>query len=420
MTITGEQALARVRAVLGRDPQDRYEAAIALESSGLTGARALELGRRAIRLASGPERVPPPPPPDRHRPRWNNPTSVGLLLVALVWASMITAGGNDQRPYGVLLGLPLGLTLVGYLDRRYMAGENGPTHLRSDAGAVAILIIVPCLVLLAISPRGPIAVGVVLMLISSTIATRLGLALPVIAILLAAFVGSRLGLPSNTMAVVALGAVVVVIIADLARLPRMSAPPARLQFALTRGLAGFGVGLFSVPVLAHAATSTVVLVVPSAVGGALAGSFLHRTWVVLPDLLEALPVGRHPDRAVGSVYARLVVTGFLAAVVTTAALSVVVLALVPTGDRARATAVLIAMAAVTLVGFSGSVLQAMGAESAVAAGLVVCGCLAIGATALGSPLAPLGLVLLVVVHLAWLPLLVHVLKDPERALAARL
>lgn len=424
MNIGGDQALARVRAGLGRDPQDPLEAAIALESGGgIIGHRALDLGQQATRVARDQARPPASHRPVREQATWTAPAAVGLVLVSLVWGGMLVSGAHDQDMTGILLGLPVGLGLVGYLDRRFIAGEDGPRRTRANVGEVLLTILAPCVAVSVVQPGGLVGVGVILILACTAFAARFRVAGAVIATVVAGYAASAAGVRPEVAASVSLVVAIAIVVAEIVRLPPLPIPPARLSLAVPRALAGFGLGLLTVPVveLTEALTSTppMVVILPSTIGGAVGASVLDRMWYVVGDALDGAHTGPQPDRLIGRVYVRLVVTGTIVTLVTTALLSAAVYAAVPVAQEPRVAAVLVAMAAIAVAGFSAAVLQGAVGEMPPMIGLTVAGSVAVAGTMVTDRVA-LSVVLAVVwVHVVWFPILLHIFRDPERVLATR-
>jgi hypothetical protein len=424
VNIEGDQALARVRAGLGRDPQDTLEAAIALESGGgIIGNRALDLGRRATHVARHQHRPPPGRPVDRDRTTWTAPATVGLVLVSLMWGGMLVSGASDLDPTAVLVGLPVGLGLVGYLDRRFTAGDEGPRRTRANVLEVCLSIAVPCLAVGLLHPGGVVAVGVILILVCTAFAARFGVAAPVIVVIVAGYAADLAGARPEVAAVASLGIATAIVVAEVVRLPPLPLPPARLTLAVPRALAGFGLGLLTVPVVdlttGLVGTRPLLVILPSTIGGAIAAGLLERMWFVIGDALDAAHAGRRPDRTVGRVYVRLVLVGAVVALGTTAALSVAVWALVPEVHDPDAAIVLGAMAAIALAGYSATVLQGVGAEVDTMVGLMASGVTATAGTLVTGHIAASVVVAVAAVHLGWLPTLIVVFRDPERVLATR-
>ncbi|MBX3314173.1 MAG: hypothetical protein KF906_07615 [Actinobacteria bacterium] len=424
MRINGHQALALVRADLGRDPQDPLEATISLESTGgIVGPTAVDLGRRAAKVARQ-DGAPLARRQDvRDRLPWNAPAAVGLVFISLLWAHLLIIGGSDLDPSGVLVGLPVGLTLVGYLDRRFVAGDDGPRRLRARLGEVGVTIAVVCLVV-GFGPGGQIAVGVILVQVCTTFAARVNVAAPVITVIGVGYAFGTLGDRPMVAAFVSLAVALVIVIFRVLRVPPLMVPPNRFASAVPRAVAGLGLGLLTVPVIqltTRMGTSPpLIVILPATVAGALAAGFLERMWLVVADLLDQLPVGRRPDRQVGRVYARLVIGGALAGGLATVLLSWAVYANAAPIQGRRGVEALVVMGAIASVSYWAMVLQGVGGERPAAIGLLAAGSLAV----LGSNLAdrPATAVVLAVVllHVAWLPLLLLILRDPERVLAAKL
>lgn len=424
MRISGDQALALVRADLGRDPQDPLEAAISLESTGgIIGSTAMDLGRRASEVARQEGEPLPRRKDGRDRVPSNAPAAVALVFVSLLWAHLLIISGSGLDPSGVLVGLPVGLTLVGYLDRRFVAGDDGPRRLRARLGEVGATTALVCVVV-GLGPGGVIGVGVILVQVCTTFAARVGVAVPVIVIIGVGYGYGTVGGHPAEAAAVSLALALVVVFVRVLRVPPLMVPPNRISLAVPRAIAGLGLGLLTVPVIDLTTTMgsapPLVVILPATVAGALAAAFLERMWVVVADLLEHTPAGRRPDRQVGRVYVQLVSGGAFVGATATVALSWAVHANTSQLQTTEGLEALVAMGAIASVSYSAMVLQGIGGDRPVAIGLLACGLVALlGAQVADRPATAI-LLAVVLLHLAWLPLLLLTFRDPERVLAAKL
>lgn len=423
MRINAEQALARVRAILGRDPRDPLEAATALESAGIVGARALELGREAVLVARAEATAAPAPARESTRSPWTAPAAVGLLLVSLLWADMMMSGPGRREEAGVLIGLPIGLALVGYLDRRFVAGDDGPRRTRANVVEVLLTIALPCLGVSVAHPGGVVAVGVILILVCTTFAARFGVAAPVIVTILVGHLLYDLGVRPSVAAVGSLAVATALVVHEILRVPPLPLPPTRARFAAPRGLAGFGLGLLITPVIdlttQLASDRPLIVILPATIGGALGANALEQMWVAVGRTLDRSPTRRQPDRTVGRVYVRRAVEGFAVAMTTTVVLSLVVRLAFPEVVSGPGAGALIAMAAVAAAGFTSTVLQGSGNEVPSMLGLLAAGMVAATGTVLTDRPTIWVVSAILVLHVLWLPSLLQLFRDPERALASR-
>lgn len=425
MKISSDQALARVRAGLGRDPRDPLEAAVALESNGgIVGARALELGRDAVRTARAEAAATVEVTREPKRSPWSAPAAVGLLLVSLVWADMMMSGPGRRDAAGVLVGLPIGLALVGYLDRRFVAGDDGPRRTRANVFEVLLTIAVPCVGVGLLHPGGVVAVGVILILVCTTFAARFGVAVSVIATILIGHLLFDLGVRASAAAAASLLVATAVVTYEVLRVPPLPLPPTRVRFAAPRGLSGLGLGLLITPVidLTTQLTSTrpLVVILPATIGGALGASALERMWVNVGRALDRAPTLRRPDRTVGRVYVRHAIEGFVIAMATSFVLSLLVLLVVPEVAGGPGTGALMAMAAVAAAGYTSTVLQGAGGETPSMVGLLAAGTVASVGTLLTDQPTAWVVGAVIVLHALWLPTVLQLFRDPERTLATRL
>lgn len=424
MRIGGDQALALVRADLGRDPQDPLEATVSLESTaGIVGQTAMDLGHRATKAARLDEIPPQRRQVERDRVAWNAPAAVALVFISLLWAHLVIIGGSAFDPSGVLIGLPVGLTLVGYLDRRFVAGDDGPRRLRARIGEVGLTTVVVCLAV-GFGPGGAIGVGVILVQVCTTFAARVHVATPVVAIFVIGYGFGTLGDRPDVAAAASLAIALVVVVVRVFRVPPLLVPPNRFSLAVPRAVAGLGLGLLTVPVIdlttSMGSSPPLIVILPATVASALAAGFLERMWLVVADRLEHTPVQRQPDRAVGRVYVRLVVSGAAAGAVATVLLSYAVYATSPNAQNSTGIEVLVAMGIIASASYSAMVLQGIGGERPAAVGLLAAGtCAVIGGLVWDQPGLAV-VVSVVLLQLAWLPILMLTFRDPERVLAAKL
>lgn len=424
MRVTAAQALARTQAALGRMPQDALEAATVLESGGgISGVHSLELGQRAIRVGRGTPRPDEITPVDESDWEQAGLASVLLVVASVLWAGVLARATGEPAQDGVLIGLPLGLGAAAYVDRRYLAGPDGPGRLRAHLAHALITVAVPSAVVWLLAPSGGVAVGLIVLLSCTTVAPRFGASAPCIAILVAGAGAMPLGADATIIAPLALVVMVATLGTAVWREPAVDHPPASPGVAVGRGLAGVGFGLLASPLVIASTsgdTPALAVVLPSAAASAVSAVRLSRLWDVIPLRLQALSIGRRPDRAVTSSHLRVIGSSAATGVVILAALSGTVLWLLPSTRSPAGLAMLGAMAGIAALGFTSAVLQGMGAEVAAAAGLFLAGVAALVLVpTVDSAVLAVALSILMV-HVLWVPTLLRVLVHPERVLAMKL
>jgi hypothetical protein len=168
-----ELAAHRVRAALGREPQDRLEAAVVLETWGVSTEHALAVAGPGVAVDAG---SPPPVRPDRFvddegpSRRWQALWLCLAVLAAVAWTEPVierlspTGAGISWRA-----ALPAAFFLQWFIRRRYLAGP-GLGRLRGDVTVRRWLVpLTPALVaVMLVSPVSAAVVGFVVVWSAST------------------------------------------------------------------------------------------------------------------------------------------------------------------------------------------------------------------------------------------------------------
>lgn len=257
MRLSSELANRRVDAALGRAPQDDLEAAVVLESWGVSPELALEVAGAAP--GAGAPLAGPPTVAEVGNRAQDALETAGLLagvLAATVWAGPVVAALGPAALDAWRVALPLTLTLQWAL-RRYYPSVSGHERLERlgslrtppwALGAVLLAVAVP--VLLALCPLAGAAISLSVLWTCGLLLTRRGWAPVYLALLLFCFLSAHLRLPlfpmigDETETALALAAVAVVSSRPAVHLHGAGADAARS--ACIGGLLGLmivGVGL---------------------------------------------------------------------------------------------------------------------------------------------------------------------------------
>ncbi|MCI2238157.1 hypothetical protein MO973_09880 [Paenibacillus sp. TRM 82003] len=439
MRITEGQAAARVRAALGREPQDALESAVVLEAwGGLVPRAAVPLARRSTAASAAP---PPAEAPAVRRPREVTPSDprellglVAALLATTAWVGPLAAEfGTGVTEQAWKLALPVSFGLQWLLRRRWLTDADGLGRLRAERGpalAVGLLsALVPVAVLLA--PQQALVAALVAALVvtwvGSLVVVVRGWGVPYALALVLASLAVRAGVPVrvDVLAVVLLtqGAVAAAVLTT-APSPR---PPTPWGRSLPAAAVGAGTALLVVldPSVGWTSTATfpVVALVPSLLGSIWANRHLDRVWTVLLDVLASTRLREQARSRAAGVFGGIVAGAFARLLLLTTAASLALGAVLRTAGAAPSalTALLLGLGCFGVVGFLAGVLEAY--SRLAAAGAVVAAALTAevltGAGVLGGAVPPL-VAAAVVATLTAVPAVVRLVHRPARTLATML
>lgn len=396
MRITREQAAARVRAGLDREPQDALEASVVLEAwGGLVAPSALPLAHGATTATpvSGPvvfsRRVAGEVTSESGREVLG---LVAALLVTTAWVAPLgTALGSGATEHAWKVALPVSLGLQWFLRRRYLTDDRGPGRLRSDrvallgGGAATLLTLVGLL----LDAAATLPAALVVTWVGGLLVVVRGWGLQYAAGLLLATLAIPLGLPVvlDVVLVVVLTAVAVAV--ALATAPPTGTPPTPLPRSLAAGGIGGTMALLIVldPSVEWSSWRPfpVVALVPSLLGSVWAGRHLNRIWTVLLDALASTDLGDRASRRNRRIFGGIIAGALGRLVLLTGLVSVLVFVLVrPGATSGRGLALLLlGLACFGVVGFLAAVLESFSRLAAAA--------LVVGAALAASVAGVLGL-----------------------------
>jgi hypothetical protein len=331
---------------LGREPIDRFEAAVTLEAHhGFPAAEALSFGRRFAQsgqISLAPEKAPQPltltglataPKTSVQRNLEFGRLFgevifiVSVLMVGFWVSSMTTELGIGPVDHAWRIALPVSLGAQWFLRRRYLSGEDGLGRLRREPiVAAAVLVVVA-----ALGFVGARWIGSVLAILWSAgfLVARRGWWLPQFIVLVAAINVQRLMTdPKPLLVGIALAVVVFALIGVLTspETDRNASPWHAGVLA-----AGVGAGLGSLLVVepefvwAVKIPLPILTVLPSLLGSVWGAAHVSSLWKVLPDRLRSTPLSSSSGAAAGRSVRRLILASIGRVVVLTAVGSVLVL-----------------------------------------------------------------------------------------------
>lgn len=437
MRITADQAAARVRAGLGRPPQDALEATVVLEAFGGLGSRtALALAPGAVDGAAAPaEGVA-----SRSAPGDVSTAStrevlglVATLLATTAWVAPLAAalgGGPTDRAWKI--ALPVSFFLQWLLRRRHLDGPHGLGRVRADRPVLAVLALaclaVPALLLL--DPVVALPAALVVTWVGGLLVVIRGWGLPYAASLLLATWALHLGVPVvvDIALVVALTGVALAAALLTSRPDRARPTPWPRSLATACIGGGTGLLIISDPAVEWSSGEPfpVVALVPSLLAGLWAGRHLNRIWTVLLDALASTRLTGRLDGPTWRVFAGIVLGALARLVAATAVLSLAAAALLADTPARQSELLYLlgGLGAFGLVNFLAVLLESFARVRSAA--LVVGAALAAAATVVLAPagllpaqLAPLPAAALAAGLAAVVPV-VRLVRRPSRTLATLL
>ncbi|WP_432564492.1 hypothetical protein [Kineococcus sp. SYSU DK003] len=353
MRITAEQAAARVRAGLGREPQDALEASVVLEAwGGLTA-------RTALPLATSVAANRRPGQDERSSRRARGDVSeestrevlglIATLLATTLWvAPLAQAFGTDRTAQAWQLALPVSLGLQWFLRRRYLTDPHGLGRMRADrpvvlgAGAFSAattlgMVADPALVLPA---------ALVVTWVGGLLVVVRGWGVPYAVALLAATGALQLGVPVRLDVLLVLVLTQLAVGFALVTSAVSTRPPTSWPRSLAAGLIGGTTALLIVfdPTVEWSSWRPfpVVALIPSLLGTVWASRHLNRIWTVLLDALASTHFGdRRSSRRSRRVFGGIIAGAFGRLVLMTAVVSVGVFLLVQPGATSGSSVVLL-------------------------------------------------------------------------------
>jgi hypothetical protein len=444
---------------LGREPIDRFEAAVTLEAHhGFPAAEALSFGRRFAQsghIAKAPQdamrplslsgnrpatqKIPKPHKTPKTQAQRNLEFGrlfgevifiVSVLMVGFWVSSMTRELGIGPVDHAWRIALPVSLGAQWFLRRRYLSGEDGLGRLRREpVAAAAVLLIVAVLGFV-----GARWIGSVLALLWSAgfLVARRGWWLPQFAVLVAAINVQRLVSDPKPLLVGIAIAVVGFALIGVLTSPETDRNASPWHAGLLA--AGVGAGLGSLLVVepefvwAVRIPLPILTVLPSLLGSVWGAAHVSSLWKVLPDRLRSTPLSSSSGAAAGRSVRRLILTSIVRVVLLTTVGSVLVLIWAnhgkPSGhitDR-----LLAAHAVLAVAGLCVSLLEGFG-RAGLALSCVLCGLFAAlrGPTWIGSlfhiksfqPGTHLLVAAVVTMTTSLIFLLIQI-RDPARSIAA--
>ncbi|WP_432502601.1 hypothetical protein [Kineococcus arenarius] len=370
MRITTEQASARVRAGLGREPQDPLEASVVLEAwGGLLARSALPLAREvaAVRRAS------PPAGPYRRARGDVAPDStreflglIATLLATTAWvAPLAGALGSGAVEQAWKLALPVSLGLQWFLRRRYLTDARGIGRLRADHRAVGVGAATSLLATggLVLDPALVLPAALVVTWVGGLLVVVRGWGVPYAASLLLATLAMNLGVPVVLDVLLVVVLTQVVVAAALVTCAPSASPPTPLPRSLAAGTIG-GTTALLIVVDPSVEWSTwrpfpVVALVPSLLGSVWAGRHLNRVWTVLLGSLASTDLGDRSSRRNRRVFGGIIAGALVRLVLLTAAASALTFLLVqPAATSERGLVLLlVGLGCFGVVGFVAALLE---------------------------------------------------------------
>ncbi|MEZ0164202.1 hypothetical protein AB2L27_05405 [Kineococcus sp. LSe6-4] len=432
MRITPEQAAARVRAGLGRDPQDALEASVVLEAwGGLTARSALPLARQVAA-------IPRPSSPAGFSRRVTGVVQsestrevlglIATLLATTAWvAPLATALGAGSTERAWKIALPISLAVQWFLRRRYLTDARGLGRLRTDRGVAAGGTVLSLLVVVAmlLQPAAALPAALVVTWVGGLLVVVRGWGIPYAACLLAATAAMGLGLPVVTDVLLVVTLTVAAVAAAIVTCPPSSLAPTPWPRSLVAGAIGGTTALLIVvdPTVEWSSWRPfpVIALVPCLLGTVWASRHLNRIWTVLLAALASTDFGDRSSRRHRRVFGRIIVGAFGRLVLLTAAVSVLTYALVhsvATSGRGLAL-LLLGLGCFGVVGFVAALLESF--SRLLAAGVVAVVAVVVAAAAAsgrlpGPDLPPLAAAAVAAAVVALWPV-ARLVSQPDRTLA---
>jgi len=315
------------------------------------------------------------------------------------------------------VGLPITIALQGLLLRRYLSGPQGLGRLRSDFAVAGLLTVLAVSAAAAAHPGSVLAPALVFTWTAGLVWVRRGWGAAYATTLGLGAAGLWLGLPGLVDLAVTVCLVGIGLIAALASVPCSWRPAGSWGRAVPAGLVGGGIGVLLIratgPSWGGPALVGMLALFPALAGSLWAGRHQSRLWDVVPAALVARQVTQ-PGRAGLIRVAGGVVAGALArAVLATAGLSVVILAVASTADIAvrGLGPLLLALGGIGVVGVMASLFEGLGRSMwAVAVVASACGAELILVNNLGSGIRSAVIVPAAAAVVALWPI-VHLLGD---------
>jgi hypothetical protein len=404
--VSQNQAWELCVATLGREPIDRFEAAVTLEAHhGFPAAEALAIGRQFAQsgqIAQSPTvraqvlsgqsvvtspLVIPSPQPIKGKPRSLRELEIGrlfgevvfivsVLMVGFWVSSMTTELGIGPVDHAWRIALPVSLGAQWFLRRRYLSGEDGLGRLRREPlVAAAVLVIVALLGFV-----GARWIGSVLALLWSAgfLVARRGWWLSQFVVLIAAINVQRLVTNPKPLLVGIAVAVVVFALVGVLTSPETDRKASPWHAGVLA--AGVGAGLGSLLVVepefiwAVRIPLPILTVLPSLLGSVWGAAHVSSLWKVLPDRLRATPLSSSSGAAAGRSVRRLILMSIARVVALTAIGSTLVLAWANHGRQTGhiTDRLLAAHAVLAVAGLCVSLLEGFG-RAGLALACVLCG-----------------------------------------------
>jgi hypothetical protein len=294
MTLSMEQASARLIARLDRPPRDLLEAAVVLEAwGGLAPESAL---RAATVSADGATeesgRVRKTSEPERHRHELV--AQLMGLVVVVAWLHYATSAiGLPAVKDGWLAALPVVICAQWTLRRRYVGGRDGAGRTRPDRFGIAIALILvgaTAVVLVPFSPAAALGVAVVEVQLGGLFLSWRRWTIWYGLCVAAVIAGEA---RENTLYVIAIASLAIGVFASIGILTTPASPYApRPWLGTIRGaLCGFALGTLMITTFARNTSGgtaiPILSFVPTLAGSAWAGLYLARLWVRVPFALTS-------------------------------------------------------------------------------------------------------------------------------------
>lgn len=431
MKITTEQSAARVRAGLGRPPQDALESTVVLEAfGGLVSPTALRMARGTV------DRSKPRPAAVVSRRSLGEVTPFSLrevlglvatLLATTTWVGPLTdALGDSATARAWKIALPVSLFLQWMLRRRHLNGPQGLGLLRADHRVLAVMgvAVVGVCAGLVLQPVLVLPAALILTWVGGLLIVIRGWGIPYAACLLVATLAIGIGVP------VVLDIIAVVLLtagalgAALWTTPATTARPATWRRSLAAAAVGGTTGLLIVLEPAaewsSGAPFPVFALVPSLLASAWAGHHLNRIWTVLLGALASTSLLDRDARPTWRVFAGIVLGAVSRLLLGTALLSAVSLLLAPEKTQSLLFRLLVGLGAFGVVNFVAALLESFSRVGS--AMLVAASALVASLAGIAVPLAwlasasPLVLAALVAGLVAVVPI-IRLVRQPDRTIA---
>ncbi|PPK92480.1 hypothetical protein CLV92_11481 [Kineococcus xinjiangensis] len=332
MRITPGQAAARVRAGLGRKPQDALEATVVLEAwGGLVSRTALPLAHQASTRWR-------PTPPGRFPTATEQPSRVPVLevlglvatlLATTAWVAPLAAAlGTDATERAWKIALPLSLGLQWLIRRRYLTDPEGMGRLRADVRVTRPVGVV-CLLAtagLVVAPQLLLPVALVITWVGGLLVVVRGWGLPYALMLVAATAAPAFGVPVVVDVLLVVALTQAAVAAALLTSPLSHGTPTPWRRSLAAGAIGGASAVLIVAdpsiVWSGEAAFPVLALVPAMLGNLWAGQHMNRIWTVLVEALASTRLEERTSRRNRRVFGGIVLGAFARLLLLTALLSV--------------------------------------------------------------------------------------------------